>query len=321
MTATQPAGQAATGPLSARHPGGFAAVPLALLLNPDHRPLHVAVYAAVASVVDHQTGRTGEGPRAAHRARLLERAGLKDPHAIARALADLEGWGFLKVSRLRGAPAIYETIPTTADPVRSPRTRVVRSPRTRVVRSTCTVPQKGSEGSEVAGGTTQGAEPGTPQVVRPNDTTGGTPTPAFTERDTARLHRAVGTKAAADAIAEVHFRIAHPEVAGPVERPAGLAREIGECYRGRCRKKEHGNLHGDAARDYHRGRRADFELKNRAEGRRRRARTTDPDHDFEDERRRQLAALAAFEDAGALPEDEAVPGLILPATDPAKVTP
>ena len=67
----------------------------------------------------------------------------------------------------------------------------------------------------------------------------------------------------------------NPEITEAVRIPWALARELAECYRGTCRT-DHSDIHGDAARAYHGGRRADFAAAERAQ---QRVNLTLPGHD------------------------------------------
>jgi hypothetical protein len=67
------------------------------------------------------------------------------------------------------------------------------------------------------------------------------------------------------AIEEVAFRLGNPSMATEVRQPYTMVRNIAECYSGRCRTS-HGDLHGEKALMYHRGRRADIEQVLRSKG-------------------------------------------------------
>lgn len=123
----------------------------------------------------------------------------------------------------------------------------------------------------------------------------------------ARLHKAVGQYEADAAVEEVLFRLPHPEIAGRVDDPWTLAREIGECYAGGCRTPSHGDLHGHVALTYHRARRQDWLQEKRAEVRAAQACDEYCDDErvrCEDRRRQelraQLAALTRLRDRMSL---------------------
>lgn len=109
-----------------------------------------------------------------------------------------------------------------------------------------------------------------------------------------RLRKAVGRRFADLAIEEVNARLTHGE---PVLSQWGLARQLAECYAGRCRDRSHSDLHGLEAIAYHAARRRDWEQEARgADARRRGATFTLPEDDpVEEVRRRQLEALARFD--------------------------
>ena len=290
--------------LSDLHPAGFAAVPVALLLDPAAESADILVYAAIASDVNFKTGRS-DPRRGTRRLRILERSGIRDLRTFRASRDRLRRLGYLSVTFRRGRAPIYELLPTTdavigrlqtdqaADLDAAPDasgarggSRVGASTSPTPGASTSPTPQSSAEDvREDAGGTSR---------------VGASTSPTLTESGVASLRQAVGRKAADDAIAEVEFRIAHPEVAGEVTTPDGLAREIGECYRGRCRKPDHSDLHGTAARDYHRGRRADFEQAEReTTARARQQIAADLDDDLDSRRDRYRDGLARFEEAAS----------------------
>ena len=67
------------------------------------------------------------------------------------------------------------------------------------------------------------------------------------------------------AIEEVAFRLGNPSIASEIRQPYTMVRNIAECYSDRCRTN-HGDLHGERALMYHRGRRADVEQLLRSKG-------------------------------------------------------
>jgi len=67
------------------------------------------------------------------------------------------------------------------------------------------------------------------------------------------------------AIGEVAFRLGNPSIATEIRQPYTMVRNIAECYSDRCRTN-HGDLHGERALMYHRGRRADVEQLLRSKG-------------------------------------------------------
>ncbi len=67
------------------------------------------------------------------------------------------------------------------------------------------------------------------------------------------------------AIEEVAFRLGNPSIASEIRQPYTMVRNIAECYSDRCRTT-HGDLHGERALMYHRGRRADVEQLLRSKG-------------------------------------------------------
>ncbi len=64
---------------------------------------------------------------------------------------------------------------------------------------------------------------------------------------------------------EVAFRLGNPSIATEIQQPYTMVRNIAECYSDRCRTS-HGDLHGEKALMYHRGRRADIEQVLRSKG-------------------------------------------------------
>lgn len=287
------------------HPGGFAHCPMALIAHPEAKlPLDAAVYLAVASLVDFKTWRS-HPVLGGRQVRLLERSGIKDPRALRRSLDRLLRLGFIAEARRPGRSSLFELLPTgpeVLDRLQADRNEdLAAAPEPSGGRGGSARPPASTEGTPPA--STEGTPPASTEGTFQNpsepfrDSAGGTPRdPASTEGtltdgQIANLRRAVGNDLAEDAIAEVRFRQRHPEVAGAVERPAGLARELAECYGGNCRTPRHGNLHGTAARDYHRGRRADYDQKDRADQNRLRTRSTDPDDSLEANRVSQIAAL------------------------------
>jgi len=76
-----------------------------------------------------------------------------------------------------------------------------------------------------------------------------------------RLERAVGQDHAAQAIRWVRHRL---DEGSEIRSAWGYTRSIADCYRGQCRNKGHGELHGPQLKDYHRGTLADREQEHRA---------------------------------------------------------
>ena len=89
--------------------------------------------------------------------------------------------------------------------------------------------------------------------------------PFITHKQYVVLKKARKRSAVDAAIEEVAFRLAHQSIAPEVDNPYSLVRTIAECYSGNCRT-EHGELHGEKARMYHRARRADVEQLLRTKG-------------------------------------------------------
>lgn len=78
------------------HPGGYGAVPIALMCDQRSGKNHVAAYAAVVSAVVGKGAAAGTtGRNLTRNARLLERSGLSW-HTFMEAVRDLEEWGYLE---------------------------------------------------------------------------------------------------------------------------------------------------------------------------------------------------------------------------------
>jgi hypothetical protein len=95
--------------LSEWHLAGFGVVPIALMLDPEARSVHVATYAALASCLDFATGRG-----AVYVCRIRERAGLGDRTARS-ALDWLIDRRYVKREKRRGHPSVYTLMPTDPD--------------------------------------------------------------------------------------------------------------------------------------------------------------------------------------------------------------
>ena len=272
----------------ALHPGGFGAVPVALMRQHNARDRHISTYAAVASCVGYRTGIAPD----LRLTRIAERARVS-PRTAQRALEDLVLWGFLKITRAKGRPSRYILLPTikakAAEETERRADTIAADPH--VSGSTGGRPKKGCvTGAPTLSSTRsfRGAERGRQngRVVVSSATKGGvlsdTTPQSITQRvvqKTARapvtdqqviaahsvqqLRKAVGKRIANAAVEEVEFRMRHTEVAGRVRRPAALARTIADCYAGRC-SRNHSSLHGEEALRYHQARRADLAQERRA---------------------------------------------------------
>lgn len=94
---------------SDRYPGGFGVVPVALMRDPESTPMEMAVYAAIASCVNYETGHGSVWFR-----RIAERAGVANSTARKHA-ASLKARGYLRMSRRRGCPYIFQLLSTDED--------------------------------------------------------------------------------------------------------------------------------------------------------------------------------------------------------------
>ena len=304
-----------TGPASL-HPSGYGVVPVALMRHSGADVHHRAVYAATASAIDFDTG-AGE----VRLRRIAERSGMAEA-AARRKLADLETWGFLRIIRVSGRANRYWLLPTPC---------VTEHLQTEAAADRASTPEdSGRRGGTSSKGPTQHAQDpspvnnlpeadlpdqapashaqGTPlsstqetPLAHASDSSEALPelgpelagatsthTPLIEINKTRSLRKAVGRQAADDATTEVTDRIQRGEA---VERRWALAREIGECYRGRCRNRSHAGLHGAEALTYHKARRADTAQEDRAQRAQGRVPRSEPDAHFELEKRRQLAEM------------------------------
>jgi hypothetical protein len=263
------------------YPDGFAVVPLALMKQAGKKAKHLAVFSALYSLA-YQEGALLVARDARNR-RLCERAGVSR-NTLRLVLTDLEEWGYVDVRRRAGFPTTYVLLPVESDVSAALEVDRVEDranhPEIAAVRGA-------ASGDDPPRDSEQGVEQRQPEAPRADlpypprssDTgpapelralhktlqdaslDGGCdePHPLFNDATRVKnLRKAVGRHAADAAIDEVAFRLEHPGAAGAVSEPWALARAIGECYAGRCRDDSHSELHGGSAKDYHRGRRADF---------------------------------------------------------------
>lgn len=94
-------------------PRHFAQVPVALLTHPDTRPNHIALFAALHSLVDWN--RDGSAAGWAGRSEVVARAGFSNPRQLYNAREWLRDKGFLDWQERDGAPTEY-TLTVPEDP-------------------------------------------------------------------------------------------------------------------------------------------------------------------------------------------------------------
>lgn len=82
--------------------GGFACVPVGLMLYESATPVHIAAYAALSSCADKRTA-VVDGARLR---RLYERSRMSR-RTLQRSIDDLASWGFVAVDHFSGRPSRY----------------------------------------------------------------------------------------------------------------------------------------------------------------------------------------------------------------------
>lgn len=91
------------------HPSGFAAVPLALMVDERAGREHLLAYAGIASV--RPASATPGGPREIPN-KYLQAAARLSYHVLQRAVGDLEAWGYLDREQANGYPTRYTLLAT-----------------------------------------------------------------------------------------------------------------------------------------------------------------------------------------------------------------
>lgn len=303
------------------YPGGFAAVPLALLKRDGCKTRHVALFVALWTLA--RTNGNRPVAKDARERRLLERSGIGSIHTLRKTLEDLEEWGFIAIEKRQGFPSTFVLLPVDEDPTSALRAEEAEDLEHRPDIAgrrggRPTIPQRATALGDVEK-PSPAAETPSAKMTNPQRETalGGsaksrplhkTSIDIFSRRWCAEAHRlmsdetkvrnlakAVGQGPALEGLTEIDFRLRHSDEYPQVEELYALARLI-------AKNPEEWPLL--------RGRREDVLLTERAEAAKGRDPTPVEEDDLERERERQRAALAAVENfvrESALPPGEDTP--------------